>query len=164
MAEPRTLSAFARWALTQALGALRPPARGIMHVTFEDGAALSCVLHRSGCFQVEQFTVLPREGGSTFPDHRHPNVDSIEYFMAGEIRFRLRGLDVATAEAAAAVGEDGAALLAGRRLPVRAVDLHGGWVGAGGAMFLSIQRWQHDIVPSSVLLDWAGVPHVSLAR
>jgi hypothetical protein len=158
-----TLPAFTRWVLTQPLGALRPPAHGIRHVTMDDAEALSVVLYRAAPFQVEQFTILPRAGGSSFPDHRHPNVDSIEYFMAGEINFRLRGSWVASIEDAAAVGSDGASLLCGRRLPVRAEDMHGGRVGDGGAVFLSIQRWLRETPPTSVLLDWAGPAHLGIS-
>lgn len=157
-----TLRSFVRRFLNTPQGKLRPPAAAVRFVRMQGSAAVGVVLHREGRFQAEQFTLLPSAGGSSFPAHSHPHVDSIEFLLAGDIRFVLNGRRVANDDLAAGVAPDGASLLCGRRLPIRSQDVHGATVGAAGAVFLSLQRWQAGYPPSSVLIDWIGRAHEEL--
>lgn len=167
MERHRNLGRFVRWFLSQPLGALRPPQIPSMQlklatVNGEGASVTGVVLHRDGQYQVEQFTVHPSEAGVRFPEHRHPNVESVEFFMSGEIAFAIAGRRVARDEDIRARGANGEHALAGSLLLVRSRDWHGGDVGAMGGTFLSLQRWRAGVAPSSVVLDWIGPPHVSV--
>lgn len=122
------------------------------------GSATGSLLHREGQFQTEQFYILPSSHGSSFPEHSHPNVDSIEYVLFGHIAFTIGGKRVTT-DAELDAGQH-----IGRMLPVRAKRPHGGSVGAGGAAFVSIQQWRNGVIPSSVLRDWDGPKHLRISN
>jgi hypothetical protein len=124
-----------------------------------------------GCLVVFQYArePLPRHQvlhdpkGAGFPEHRHPHVDSIEYVLAGEIDFTVRGRHIPRAlvfEAAA----DGAAGLCGKIRRIRPTDWHGGEVSPKGGVFISLQEWLDGVEPSSVVLDWIGPAHRSVTH
>src|SRR5690606_14159995 len=119
----RNLADFARWFLAQPFVALRPPQVPVNYyeAATDAGAAkgaavTSVVLYRSAPYQVELFSVHASELGASFPEHRHPDVDSIECFLSGDIRFTIAGKRVATDEQLAALGQDGAHMLSGALL------------------------------------------------
>ncbi len=157
----RNLAAFARWFLAQPLSALRPPVDATFTVVTTGGRVEGMLLYRDAPYQVELFNA-PR-GGGHFPPHRHPNVDSIEYLLSGQIGFHVAGR-AAPVEDVFAVAADGAAKLCGTIVRIRPSDWHGADVGPAGGVFLSIQRWLNGVPPSSVVLDWEGPPHLELRR
>ncbi|HEY8554245.1 MAG TPA: hypothetical protein VIL43_06880 [Burkholderiales bacterium] len=154
---------FARWFLSQPIRSLRPPADASFTLVTTGGRVEGITLFRRGQFQVELFNNPPDPHGSGFPEHRHPNVDSIEFFLAGEIDFTIRGKALPR-DVVYGVAEDGAARLCGTVRRVRPTDYHGATVGTKGGVFMSIQQWLNGVPPSSVVLDWIGPPHVEVRR
>lgn len=138
------LSAFALWFLDQQFMQLSPAG------VYDFGDVRSVVLYRSGAFQAELFIVKP---GGKFPDeHRHPNVDSYEVHVWGDIPLFVNG------QPAAPIGLQ---CLDGRTVDltrVRETDWHGAEVFVEGGAFLSLQYWLNGIEPTSVGLDWEGNP------
>lgn len=121
-----------------------------------DGSLHGVVLFRKGPFQVQLFIVAPN---SEIPDHVHPNVDSFEVYLSGEMAFRKNGVYVTKWE--------DAEKLPGFALRVKPDDPHGGTFGPKGGAFLSIQHWLNGVKPSSVGNDWeyrgedrAGKSHI----
>jgi hypothetical protein len=166
MHQHRSLADFARWFLKQPIGALRPPLEPIWRFVLGSGAEVyGCCIFRAAPYQVEMFTfpATPgRIGWREVPMHRHPNVDSLEHHLVGDISFVLNGKRVASDEQISEVDEDGAQRLTGAQLRIRPKDLHGGTVGPRGGVFLSLQRWPLGTVPTSIVLDWAGPAHTSI--
>lgn len=164
----RNLADFARWFLAQPFGVLRPPQVPVSYYELatdagaKEGAAVTgIVLYRSPPYQVELFSVHATENGASFPEHRHPDVDSIECFLSGDIAFTIAGRRVASDEDLEQLSQDGAHALSGALLRVRSRDWHGARVGPLGGSFLSLQRWRDGVKPTSVALNWIGPPHVS---
>lgn len=153
------LPEFANWFLAQPFQSLRPPKNAVHSYVTAGGAVHSLVLYRSAPYQAELFFGLPVESEGFFPEHSHPNVDSIEVMLSGQIGFTLRGKPVNAREDVTGVALDGSAALCGARVRVHANVSHGAWVGPGGGAFLSLQRWRDGIEPTSVGLDWDGPPH-----
>lgn len=95
-------------------------------------------LYRNGPFQAQLFIVAP---GATSPKHSHPNIDSVEYGIAGADTFtsdrnhRIHGL------ICVAPGEG-----------------HTAFANEGGGAFISFQKWLNGKKPTSVELDWVGEP------
>lgn len=93
-------------------------------------------LFRDGPFQVQLFIVKPNR---TSGPHAHPNIDSIEYGLAGadtfesDRNFRLHGL-----------------------ICVAPGEFHTAHADDQGGAFISIQKWLNGIAPTSVELDWVG--------
>lgn len=112
---------------------------------YDYGSVLSQILCRLSRFQAELFMIRPNIG---FPrDHRHPDVDSIEYCMSDHVPLIVNGKDLSNGKANWSaqyhVGPD---------------DWHRvGDVPIGGT-FLSLQEWKNDRVPSSVGKNWEGCP------
>jgi hypothetical protein len=145
-AAPDLLADFCVWWLDNRI--IRPPFEANV-VTFDD-QVMGSTLYRDGAFQVQLFSVKPN---TDIADHMHPNVDSFEVYLGGEIEFRHRGEYTATA---AQISEsDEACRLLWNPLRVKPEDSHGGRFGAMGGLFLSVQHWINGVPPSSVHLDWA---------
>lgn len=140
--EFRNLAAFARYIVDRPLSSLAPPLEPMRTYTTPGGVVQGVCLYRNGPWQVELFSVQPN---GAFPPHRHPNVDSIEVHLSGDLRLTVRGK------------------LAKRITRIRPRDWHGGTSGPGGT-FLSVQRWLNDVAPTSVGLDWEGPPHVDVSE
>ena len=109
-------------------------------VTFRDGCVRTVILHRDGPFQTERVDMDPHV---VIEPHRHPHVDSLEYYVSGTARIQIRHRQF-------------------QLHPSQASDLcllithntwHSGVVGADGLSFLSIQYW--SIPPTSATRDWA---------
>jgi hypothetical protein len=130
---------FVQLFIAQPLGDLRA-------LEFYDyGSVLSQILFRLGQFQAELFMIRPNLG---FPrDHRHPDVDSIEYCMSDHVPLIVNGKDLSNGKANWSaqyhVGPD---------------DWHRVGDVPNGGTFLSLQEWKNGRVPSSVGLNWAGAP------
>ncbi|NOT15736.1 MAG: hypothetical protein HOP21_09230 [Methylotenera sp.] len=115
----------------------------------------SVLMFRQGQFQVQMF-IVPE--GTVIPEHIHPNVDSMEVYMGGNIKFSHSGKFVSLAEnISAQPGSLGIAKLRGMTIRVKPNDLHGGVFGAGGGVFLSIQHWLNNIAPHCVARDYSGL-------
>ncbi len=112
-----------------------------------DGVLHGVVLFRDGEWQVQLFTVAPY---GEIPDHVHPNVDSFEVYLSGEIAFRKNGAYVTTPEMWSDMTK-----LSGMAIRVTPADPHGGTFGAKGGAFLSVQHWLNGVAPTSVGDDWA---------
>lgn len=136
------LAGFAQWWL--ASRALNPPPDGFLTRV---GCNTGVVLYRQPPFQVQLFLNDP---GGEIVDHIHPNVDSFEVYVTGDVFFRLNGKQLLTDEMCRQHHPVGQAI---RILPT---DWHGASIGANGGAFLSIQHWLNGVPPSSVELDWGG--------
>jgi mannose-6-phosphate isomerase-like protein (cupin superfamily) len=97
------------------------------------------VLYRDGQFQVELFNVKPN---SEIVPHIHPNVDSFEVFLGGDIHFMCDGVwsyEQKLGESITRVKPD---------------SWHGGLFGERGGCFLSVQHWLNGVPPTFVGNDW----------
>ncbi len=103
-----------------------------------DDAIYGVVLYRQAPYQVQLFIMPPN---SFIEDHVHPNVDSYEVFIGGDIAFRCDG-------------EEFIQDVLGASIRVLPDSWHGGKFGERGGCFLSIQKWLNDVPPTSVGHDW----------
>jgi len=115
----------------------------------------SVLMYRKDNFQVQMFIVPPHY---IIPEHTHPNVDSIEVYMGGNIRFSHCGSFV---NPEPDIQKDntnlGCSKARGKTIRVKPNDLHGGIFGEGGGVFLSVQKWLNDVKPHCVAADYNGV-------
>ena len=117
------------------------------------------LLYRSGQFQVQMFAVPE---GTIIPEHTHPNVDSIEVYMGGNIHFSHSGKY--SYDGAFLIPDGGPLGLAKKRgnlIRVRPNDIHGGVFGKGGGVFLSVQHWLNGVTPHCVAADYDGITMAS---
>src|SRR5215211_1000667 len=113
------------------------------------------LLYRKDQFQVQMFAVLE---GTIIPEHTHPNVDSIEVYVGGNIMFSHSGKYIfPKGEVAALTGPLGRANKRGSTIRVRPNDVHGGVFGDGGGVFLSVQHWLNGVKPHCVSADYNGL-------
>ncbi|CAB5223064.1 hypothetical protein UFOVP367_61 [uncultured Caudovirales phage] len=117
-------------------------------VTF-DNNVIGTVLYRNDEFQVQLFTVKPN---TEIVDHVHPNVDSFEVYLSGEISFRRNKKKITGKKFWRE--HNGTCAYFGYFIRVNANDWHGATTGNMGGSFLSIQHWKNGTKPSSVHLDW----------
>lgn len=96
------------------------------------------VLYREDEYQVQLFIAQPN---TELDPHIHPNVDSYEVFVGGDIAFMCddvwyeqNNLDDS--------------------IRVKPASWHAAKFGAKGGCFISIQRWLNGVQPTSVELDW----------
>jgi hypothetical protein len=112
------------------------------------GSVTTIVLHREGQFQTE--LVISHPNSPEWPgEHRHPNVDSIEIEVY-DCHGLTRNGEVVTKPDLVHHGRYLVHLLP--------TDLHGSKANLNGISLLSCQKWLNGVAPSSVGLDWAGVP------
>lgn len=140
------LTMFADWWLQNR--PLRPPIDFYSRV----GGNTGTVVFRHQQLQVQLFLNDPN---SEIVDHTHPNVDSFEVYIAGDVYFRHNGNALLTPEIIAAMTPE---RLLGTKLRILPNDVHGATVGPSGGSFISIQHWLNGVLPSSVHLDWDGPP------
>lgn len=128
-----TIKQFAIWWLRTK--PFRPP----QEVVVQFGYIFGVTLFRDGPFQVQLFIAPPH---SAAPKHRHPNVDTIEYYVMGDIKFepdRLIALPFSK----------------GALLDIDHTNAHIAVAGETGGCFISIQKWLNGVPPTSVEKDWA---------
>lgn len=113
-----------------------PEENPLSHVADTHGV----VLYRQKPYQVELFNVKPN---SEIPAHIHPNVDSFEVFLGGDVEFICDNI----------VYKQN---VIGVSTRVRPSSWHSGKFGKRGGSFLSIQKWLNDVEPKFVGDDWAG--------
>lgn len=102
------------------------------------GAIYGVVLYRQPPYQVQLFIMPPY---SSIEDHIHPNVDSYEVYLGGDIDFRFDG-EIHTPQAL------------GTYIRVQPNCWHGGLFGPRGGSFLSVQKWLNGKEPTTVGDDW----------
>ena len=116
-----------------------------------DVTVWGAVLYRAGCWQVQIFILKPH---CVIPEHRHPNVDSWEVFLSGDVEFTADGKVFIPMEESALPGFDGEHAYFGADLRVTPGTWHGAHSGAKGGLFLSIQQWLNGVAPTNVGDDW----------
>ena len=109
------------------------------------------LLKRAGNFQVQLFIMPPNY---VVPAHVHPNVDSIEVYVDGAMRFSHGGSYVFDTIDRQPLDDSGS--YKWRMLRVRPEDRHGAVIGPLGARFISIQHWLNGVTPDCVALDYTG--------
>src|SRR5471030_504609 len=107
------------------------------------GAVSGQLLYREGPYQVEVFSVPP---DYIVPAHTHPDVDSIEVYLSGSIKFSHSGSFVFQTEQTVRGPDDGS--YAWRMLRIRPQDMHGAVTGTSAARFISIQHWLNGTPPT----------------
>lgn len=147
----RNLAAFARWFMAQPPTSWRVPQQPIYQFDMQGGAARGVVLYREGRYQAELFIVTQ---SGVFPEHSHPNVDSIEVLIAGNIEFIVRGRSMFRPEVLAKHPPK-----LGTMIGVGAGVSHGAILHEGGGAFISLQRWRESVPITSVGIDWDGPAH-----
>lgn len=132
------LAAFASWWINNRV--LCPPPDAV--TTYENMTG-TC-LYRSGCYQVQMFTARPN---SSAPSHIHPNVDSYELYMCGDLDFIINNKLYSHTE------------VNNNAVPVRIFPTywHEGKTGPLGGSFLSLQKWLNNTPPSCVGRNWLDV-------
>lgn len=121
------------------------------------GYVTGLTLYREGCLQVQLFILPPY---SKVPMHVHPNMDSYEVYIGGDIFFDVDGVDQSKMHDMVRNYDD----LEDRKsahewLFLRSVRIteespHGGDAGKKGGAFLSVQCWKNNVKPSSPPEDW----------
>ena len=110
--------------------------------------------HRHPPYQVQLFIAPP---DCIIPAHMHPNVDSYEVFVGGQMQFSLRN-EWVTVDAEEQTSNDyGLNNLRGQTIRVLPHDLHGGVAGPEGSVFFSVQHWINGVEPHCVAADYVGV-------
>lgn len=125
---------------------LRPPQDTLMI----DHGVTSVVLHREGQYQAELIIVAPNV---EIPPHEHPDVDSYEVALAGEIAFFVDGIQTGYRRTPAA---NGMSRDFGKFVPIRSDAPHSGVAGPMGTVFLSVQKWREGVQPTHVGMNWIG--------
>jgi hypothetical protein len=145
------LTHFLRWYMKSA----GPLAFVPLHNTVHDvDGVRSVTMFRDPPFQVQMFIAPPYK---IIPEHTHPNVDSYEVYVGGQIRFSKHGKWCATEDEANAVDTQDLCGLRGTAIRVYPSDPHGGAAGPSGSCFLSVQKWLNGVEPTCVANDYTGV-------
>lgn len=150
------LEKFADWFLGETFSLLRPPMYGVHYF----GDLMSVILFRDDEFQAELFIVRP---GATerCGEHGHPDVDSMEVAISGELYFTLEGQLVCPRRSSRQIASDGSLEKYLHRVRVYPNQSHTAFVGKDGGCFLSLQRWLNGVKPSSIGLNWSGEEHAA---
>jgi hypothetical protein len=152
----RNLAAFVRWFCETPLVQMVPPYAIVARFTGQSIAAdespanvIGTIIHRDCAYQAELFSFAATSRGGSFAEHRHPDVDSVELYLSGDIEFNV-------------VRRGRSEIYRGRRnspLWINAEDFHGGRIGPAGAAFVSLQRWRTGTATSSIGHNWIGDKH-----
>lgn len=140
-----TLKAFAAWWLEQD----HPPRLAPVYGWQRSGpGSAGTIICRIPPYQVEAIAFRP---GHVVPPHKHPNLDSYDFHVAGSGSIRLAGRDLPPR--APLDGTEGPAALLRGRVPVLRGVVHSGKAGPAGASFYSLQRW-HVWPMGFITDDW----------
>ena len=134
-----TLHDYVRWVIRQRWDALTMPS---LEQRGGPGWAVD-VIHRDANCQVERVSVP----SGTIALHRHPGVDTCEYFVRGSGVLQVGRRRVQLDESKPASRQI---------VPIPSFAWHGGDVGPQGIVFLSIQQWREGLSLSSVIEVWDG--------
>jgi hypothetical protein len=113
----------------------------------------SVTWYRHEQYQVQMFIVPPNY---VIPEHTHPNVDSIELYLGGQIKFSHKGKWTIPEQDLQIPSFMGTSCRRGKMIRVRPNDPHGGIFGEGGGVFMSIQKWLNEVEPHCVSADYVG--------
>jgi len=142
------LEQFAKKFLTSRMPWWKAPRNGITCFKDADNIMVSLILYREGQFQVE--LLISPYASSSFPKHRHPNVDSMEFPIAGDHCLIIDNKEMWTSvQMKQWLNNE----IQSPLIPIT----HDNWHSGGGKTayaFLSIQHWLNNVPPSSVGLDW----------
>jgi hypothetical protein len=131
---------------------VRPPFEDCVYVT---DISYSYVLFRQGQFQAEIYLVKPNSGS---PEHSHPRVENIILFLGGDATPSHNGVD-ANIGAFLHAAPNGTSPIFGAMGPkITDACTHALRTGAKGAAFLSLEKWPEDVKPTSVVVNWKGLP------
>ena len=119
------------------------------NVTFTENNVVATILYRDNNFQVQLVTVRPN---IEIIDHIHPNVDSFEVYLSGEISFRRNKKRITGKKFWREHNKTCAYF--GYFIRVNANDWHGATTSDKGGSFLSVQHWKNGTNPSAVHWDW----------
>ena len=128
-------------------------------VTHSIEGVTSILWFRKEDVQVQLFAVPP---DYIIPEHTHPNVDSYELMVGGDIEFSKNG-DWVTAEnlethfSVDINIEAGLHPSRGSIIRIYPDTPHGGAFGPRGGVFMSIQQWLNGVEPHCVSHDYDGV-------
>ena len=114
----------------------------------------SVIWYRDKEFQVQLFVV---PGGTVIPEHTHPNVDSYEVLLGGQIEFSHLGKWTATKDFNRGPTELGLVANRGVYQRVKPSDVHGAVAGPDGGVFMSVQHWLNGVEPHCVAADYDGI-------
>lgn len=148
-----TLEEFTKWWLENK--PFKAPFEGVSQPSNDIS---SVILYRDERFQVQLFIFQPH---SKVTNHRHPNVNSYEHYLCGDVFFHKEGHEVLPREDFYALPDGTAAPLVNKEksciTKVFKNRVHGATIGASGGSFFSIQEWL-DGKPRLVEDDWIGEP------
>lgn len=114
------------------------------------GSIISMVLYRQAPFQVELF-IVPN-APSSFPNHKHPHVDSYEFPLSGDHTLFFDNKPLYNQyNMTRWVNNE----VDSPPVHIKPDQYHSG-EGRTPYAFLSIQKWLDGVVPTSVGLDWYG--------
>lgn len=151
MSNSDELEDFLHWFLTKA------PSIGMIpfYEAVDNVEGVTKILwYRRDEFQVQLFAVPPNY---IIPEHVHPNVDSFEVYLGGQINFSHGGKFVNTKWEDSIPDRYGLSPFRGAVIRVRPHDIHGGVFGPAGGVFMSVQRWLNGVKPHCVAADYTGV-------
>lgn len=144
----KTLEEFTKKFLQGRINWWNVPRLGITNF----GNIISMLLYRENPFQVELF-IVPYHN-SSFTNHRHPNVDTYEFPLAGIHTLFFDGKPLYSEEDMSnwidRIRDTGP-------IHIPPEQFHSG-KGKTPYAFLSIQQWLNNTEPTSVGLDWIGEP------
>lgn len=117
------------------------------------GNRMSMILYRQPPFQVELVTWMP---GTVVPAHTHPNIDSIQLAVSGELALVLGPDEDATNDLIERSQTWKASTLKKRPIRIGPGVWHGGKASKAGATFLSFQQWTEGVKQTAAGIDWRG--------
>jgi len=136
------------------------------------------IQYRNKPFQVEVLRSTSPHGEFIIPEHYHPNVDSFEVYICGDIDFSHGGTwlsrwdrkdyrYVDINQKKILTPPDGGKLGSFKDFSnitnmdafvvrVKTSDIHGAYIGPNGGTFMSVQHWLNDVDPDCVGKDYVG--------
>lgn len=118
------------------------------------GSFTGITLLRSGPYQVQLWIGEPN---AAVEDHKHPNVDTVQVYVSGQIYLKVNGIPI-TAPDVVKRGENGATNFNGRFTRIHPEDAHSFTLGPLGGSWLTVEKWLNGVQPTSTELDWEGPP------
>jgi hypothetical protein len=124
------------------------------HCVVFDNNIRGAVLYRAECWQVQLFILDPN---TVIPEHQHPNVDSFELYLGGDIEFTIDGKCFTPRDAGPSA--KGTSEFFAQFIRVTPTTWHGASSGPQGGSFISIQQWLNEVKPTNVGDDWMFQPN-----
>jgi hypothetical protein len=144
------IEVFTDWYIRK-FGAAVPPCifEGVRRV----GKFSGLVMYRSGPYQAELWIGEP---GADTGEHSHPNIDSIQFFLSGNITFFQDGKEELSGELCCAL-ENQMSNCHGKMIRTPPGASHRAICGDKGGAFINFQYWPGG-TPGSAETDWEGKP------